>query len=95
MVNESNGKIINQVAIFFSVFTLFLYVAGALGLTAFLGVAAIYVQYTSLVLAVILTIAGRGKELNKLSVKILAFGVGGVLVLYLLIVLLWVTNAQP
>ncbi|PEE14221.1 hypothetical protein CON53_31375 [Bacillus cereus] len=95
MVSETNGKRINQVAIFFSIFTLFLYVVGFLGLTQFLGAAVIYIQYISLALAVILTIAGRGKELNKLSFKILAFGVGGILVLYLLIVVLWVTNAQP
>ncbi|WP_025149317.1 hypothetical protein [Bacillus sp. H1a] len=61
MVSETNGKIINQVAIFFSIFTLFLYVVGFFGLTQFLGATVIYIQYISLALAVILTIAGRGK----------------------------------
>ncbi|MED0982937.1 hypothetical protein P4T48_26425 [Bacillus paramycoides] len=97
MVNSPKGKLLNQIAIFFTLFTLLIYALGFLGITQQLlpGAGAIYLQYTSLALAILLTFAGKGKELSTLSFRILAIGVGGLLLFYLLIPLLWALNAKP
>ncbi|EJV55646.1 hypothetical protein BWGOE4_09860 [Bacillus mycoides] len=97
MVNSTQGKLLNQIAIFFTLFTLLISVLGFLGITQKLipGQVAIYLQYTSLALAVILTFLGKGKELSTLSFRILAIVFGGLVLFYFLIPILWALNARP
>ena len=97
MVNSTNGKLLNQIAIFFTLFTLLIYVLGFFGITQKLlpGQVAIYLQYTSLALAILLTFLGKGKELSNVSFKILAIGFGGLALFYFLIPILWALNAKP
>ncbi|KAB2477775.1 hypothetical protein [Bacillus cereus] len=98
MVNHTMGKRLNQLAIFFTLFTLFIYTLGFLGITQTIlpGAGAIYLQYGSLAIAILLTVLGRGKELSKLSLRILLIGIGVLVLLYLVLIpILWTLSGTP
>ncbi|MGX5572871.1 hypothetical protein ACWKTS_15830 [Bacillus toyonensis] len=100
MVAQLNGKLMNQLAIFLSVFILIQFVADVTGLTQSLGIHYLgtirqSITYTAFGLAVIFTILGMKKELSKYAIISLCSAIGIQIIYIVVIVVLWMLEGTP
>ncbi|WP_341518363.1 hypothetical protein [Bacillus paramobilis] len=88
-----NGKLINQLAIFFSTIVMFQFVAEVTGLTQNLDITYnlihIASSYVTFSLAVIFTLIGARRELSKYAIILLCSVVGIKAIYFAVFVILW------
>ncbi|OOL11225.1 hypothetical protein KU891_05485 [Bacillus tropicus] len=94
-----NGKLMNQLAIFFSTIVMLQFVAEAIGLTQSLDItynlihtAASYITFS---LAVIFTLIGARRELSKYAIISLCLVVGIKAIYFVAVVILWGLAGTP
>lgn len=99
MQAQLNGKLINQLAIFFSTIVMLQFVAEVIGLTQNLDItynlihtAASYITFS---LAVIFTLIGARRELNKYAIISLCLVVGIKAIYFVGVVILWGLAGTP
>lgn len=100
MVAQLNGKLMNQLAIFFSIFIIIKFVADVTGLTQllgmyYLGTLSTNIVYTLFGLAVICTILGIKKELSKYAIISICLVVGIKAIYFVAVVILWGLAGTP
>ncbi|MED1611246.1 MULTISPECIES: hypothetical protein [Bacillus cereus group] len=100
MVAQLNGKLMNQLAIFFSIFIIIKFVADVTGLTQllgmyYLGTLSTNIVYTLFGLAVICTILGIKKELSKYAIISVCLVVGIKAIYFVAVVILWGLAGTP
>ncbi|WP_242229337.1 MULTISPECIES: hypothetical protein [unclassified Bacillus cereus group] len=100
MVAQLNGKLMNQLAIFFSIFIIIKFVADVTGLTQllgmyYLGTLSTNIVYTLFGLAVICTILGIKKELSKYAIISVCSAVGIKAIYFVAVVILWGLAGTP
>ncbi|EEL83313.1 hypothetical protein bcere0028_9650 [Bacillus cereus AH1271] len=88
-----NGKLINQLAIFFSTIVMFQFVAEVTGLTQNLDITYNLIHtgssYVTFSLAVIFTLIGARRELSKYAIILLCSVVGIKAIYFAVFVILW------
>ncbi|WP_346817550.1 hypothetical protein [Bacillus paramobilis] len=88
-----NGKLINQLAIFFSTIVMFQFVAEVTGLTQNLDIMYNLIHtgssYVTFSLAVIFTLIGARRELSKYAIILLCSVVGIKAIYFAVFVILW------
>ncbi|HDR8182559.1 TPA: hypothetical protein QC116_001911 [Bacillus thuringiensis] len=94
-----NGKLMNQLAIFFSTIVMLQFVADITGLTSnldimynLINIASSYVTFS---LAVIFTLIGARRELSKYAIILLCLVVGIKAIYFAAIVILWGLAGTP
>lgn len=100
MVAQLNGKVMNQLAIFFSIFIIIKFVADVTGLTQslgmyYLGTLSTNIAYIEFGLAVIFTILGIKKELSKYAIILVCSAIGIQILYAVVFVILWVLAGTP
>lgn len=100
MVAQLNGKLMNQLAIFFSMFIIIKFLADVTGLTQplgmyYLGTLSINIAYIAFGLAVIFTILGIKKELSKYAIISVCSAVGIQIIYMVVFVVLWMLAGTP
>ncbi|KXY32439.1 Uncharacterized protein BWINRA5_01547 [Bacillus mycoides] len=99
MVSRINGKLMNQLAIFFSMIVMLQFVADITGLTQnldsmyyLINTATSYITFS---LAVIFTLIGARRELSKYAIILLCSVVGIKAIYFAAIVILWGLAGTP
>ncbi|MES5925503.1 hypothetical protein QCI77_05520 [Bacillus cereus group sp. MG9] len=99
MVSRINGKLMNQLAIFFSMIIMLQFVADITGLTQnldsmyyLINTATSYITFS---LAVIFTLIGARRELSKYAIILLCSVVGIKAIYFAAIVILWGLAGTP
>ncbi len=100
MVSQLNGKLMNQLAIFFSMFIIIKFLADVTGLTQplgmyYLGTLSTNIAYIAFGLAVIFTILGIKKELSKYAIISVCSAVGIQIIYMIVFVVLWMLAGRP
>ncbi|KXI47120.1 MULTISPECIES: hypothetical protein [Bacillus cereus group] len=100
MVSQLNGKLMNQLAIFFSMFIIIKFLADVTGLTQplgmyYLGKLSTNIAYIAFGLAVIFTILGIKKELSKYAIISVCSAVGIQIIYMIVFVVLWMLAGTP
>ncbi|WP_242296190.1 MULTISPECIES: hypothetical protein [unclassified Bacillus cereus group] len=100
MAAQLNGKVMNQLAIFFSIFIIIKFVADVTGLTQslgmyYLGTLSTNIAYMAFGLAVICTILGMKKELSKYAIISLCLAIGSQIIYAVVFVVLWMLAGTP
>ncbi|EJR57191.1 MULTISPECIES: hypothetical protein [Bacillus] len=99
MLARLNGRLMNQLGIFFSLVVLFQFVADITGLMQHLDT--LYfainnaISYITFGLAVIFTVLGAKEELSKYAIILLCLVVGVRAIYYAAIVILWSLAGTP
>ncbi|HDR4560557.1 hypothetical protein COE58_09560 [Bacillus cereus] len=99
MQAQTNGKLINQLAIFFSTIVMLQFVAEVTGLTQNLDLTYnlinTAVSYVTFSLAVIFTLIGARRELSKYAIISLCLVVGIKAIYFTTVVILWGLAGTP
>ncbi|PEX94119.1 hypothetical protein [Bacillus cereus] len=100
MVAQLNGKLMNQLAIFLSIFIIIKFLADVTGLTQllgmyYLGTLSTNIAYTAFGLAIIFTILGLKKELSKYAIISICSAIGIQIIYIVVIVVLWMLAGTP
>lgn len=100
MVAQLNGKLMNQLAIFFSMFIIIKFLADVTGLTQplgmyYLGTLSTNIAYIAFGLSVIFTILGIKKELSKYAIISVCSAVGIQIIYMIVFVVLWMLAGTP
>ncbi|HDR7717571.1 hypothetical protein VSY18_05690 [Bacillus albus] len=96
---QTNGKLINQLAIFFSTIVMLQFVADVTGITQNLDLTYNLIHtalsYVTFSLAVIFTLIGARRELSKYAIISLCLVVGIKAVYFAVVVILWGLASTP
>ncbi|HDR7514916.1 hypothetical protein AB1I92_01910 [Bacillus mobilis] len=99
MQAQTNGKLINQLAIFFSTIVLLQFVADVTGLTQNLDLTYNLIHtassYVTFSLAVIFTLIGAKRERSKYAIISLCLVVGSKAIYFAVVVILWGLASMP
>ncbi|MEG7841925.1 hypothetical protein [Bacillus mobilis] len=99
MQAQINGKLMNQLAILFSIIVMFQFVAEVTGLTQNLDITYNLIHtassYITFSLAVIFTLIGARRELSKYAIILLCSVVGIKAIYFALFVILWGLAGTP
>ncbi|WP_410981254.1 hypothetical protein [Bacillus pacificus] len=100
MVAQLNGKLMNQLAIFFSMFIIIKFLADVTGFMQplgmyYLGTLSTNIAYIAFGLAVIFTILGIKKELSKYAIISVCSAVGIQIIYMIVFVVLWMLAGTP
>ncbi|MCU7662400.1 hypothetical protein ACFCVQ_14270 [Bacillus thuringiensis] len=96
---QINGKLMNQLAIFFSTIVMLQFVADVTGLTSNLDITYnlinITASYITFSLAVIFTLIGARRELSKYAIILLCSVIGIKAIYFVVFVILWGLAGTP